>query len=160
VAEGGALLRRYTAYTRIEGSNPSLSASPRKGPPEGPFFLGWRRERVETPRGSTSEHCSRRTLPRSGGGPGTQSRDERIARRRDVHNPSLGTLPLSLLPSGSVFVWRRDEGENPRGSTSEHCSRRTLPRGDGGPGTKSRDERIAPRRDVHNPSLGKVTSLH
>ena len=26
MAEGGALLRRYTAYTRIEGSNPSLSA--------------------------------------------------------------------------------------------------------------------------------------
>jgi hypothetical protein len=26
VAEGGALLRRYTGKTRIEGSNPSLSA--------------------------------------------------------------------------------------------------------------------------------------
>ena len=28
VAEGGALLRRYTGKTRIEGSNPSLSAIP------------------------------------------------------------------------------------------------------------------------------------
>jgi hypothetical protein len=27
VAEGGALLRRYTGKTRIEGSNPSHSAS-------------------------------------------------------------------------------------------------------------------------------------
>jgi hypothetical protein len=27
VAEGGALLRRYTGKTRIEGSNPSLSAN-------------------------------------------------------------------------------------------------------------------------------------
>jgi hypothetical protein len=27
VAEGGALLRRYTGKTRIEGSNPSLSAT-------------------------------------------------------------------------------------------------------------------------------------
>ena len=26
MAEGGALLRRYTGKTRIEGSNPSLSA--------------------------------------------------------------------------------------------------------------------------------------
>src|SRR5688500_201835 len=33
VAEGGALLRRYTGKTRIEGSNPSLSAN---------FFLGSR----------------------------------------------------------------------------------------------------------------------
>ena len=28
MAEGGALLRRYTVYRRIEGSNPSLSATP------------------------------------------------------------------------------------------------------------------------------------
>ena len=27
MAEGGALLRRYTGKTRIEGSNPSLSAT-------------------------------------------------------------------------------------------------------------------------------------
>ena len=32
MAEGGALLRRYTAYTRIEGSNPSLSAKIRGNP--------------------------------------------------------------------------------------------------------------------------------
>ena len=32
MVEGGALLMRYTAYTRIEGSNPSLSASSLNSP--------------------------------------------------------------------------------------------------------------------------------
>ena len=133
MAEGGALLRRYTAYTRIEGSNPSLSASQEKDP-YGSFFLaggetGLRRLVVRqlnvrgtfsstlvrdkrsggpephaakdgwiapTRNRHTSEHRSRRTLPRSGGGPGTKSRDERIAIGRSVHSPSLGKLPLPI----------------------------------------------------------------
>ena len=39
MAEGGALLRRYTDKIRIEGSNPSLSARNFKGA-FGPFFFG------------------------------------------------------------------------------------------------------------------------
>ena len=39
VAEGGALLRRYTAYTRIEGSNPSLSAKQKRDPLRVLFLL-------------------------------------------------------------------------------------------------------------------------
>ena len=71
MAEGGALLRRYTAYTRIEGSNPSLSAKLKRTPCGS--VLIWRSAEDEKPRGSTSEHRSRRTRAPSGDGGPEQS---------------------------------------------------------------------------------------
>jgi hypothetical protein len=50
VAEGAPLLREYTAYTRIEGSNPSLSAIIKKPRyKRGFLMIGVRGPRIGTP---------------------------------------------------------------------------------------------------------------
>ena len=89
-------------------------------------------------------HCVALAVPGS-------ARDERIAIRRDVHNPSLE----SLHPHSQVGPFLFGEALRVRtvvGSTSEHRSRRTPLRSTGGPDRRE-GWPVVIRRTGHKPSL-------